>query len=427
MVASRWESESHEKDLSRPFSLYRLAGLGLGPMLKRGEKVFLAVLDGCDLSVFLELCETLPTEIGLALPPEKGDALSRGLLEGRAFRPLYSLPPTVTSRARRAIFAGEIPGNPVLDDAEALAADATGDRKALEKCSPVATFSRRLFLKGDLADGGAALRKELEKPKHDLVAAVFNGIDDALSSKETTPMPALNAADVGEGFLDALRKAVETGWTVVVTSDHGHTPFWSADRKMAGQAEGQRFRKGDISGEGALVLSKEAVPGGPYECLWRVGAFYGPQRRGFHGGVGLEEMIVPLGFFGRVTAGLGRPLPPEWWSSRQGVPADQPALARQEANAVSTSRSAEELPEVLRRLFETDAKALNALKALAKHGRLSQTQLARASGTPAPRLRGFMNKVLLTIRRAGQAEPFVIEGEATAETYLWTHTGRDAG
>jgi len=85
-----------------------------------------------------------------------------------------------------------------------------------------------------------------------------------------------------EGFLDSIKAAVEQGWTVVVTSDHGHTPFWTMDRKepragdgsASGRGRRRRVRRGP---------SEDGVPGGPFECLWRVGAFFGTQRRGFHG------------------------------------------------------------------------------------------------------------------------------------------------
>lgn len=71
-------------------------------------------------------------------------------------------------------------------------------------------------------------------------------------------------------------------------------PGSEAGRRRAG---GQRFRAtAQADGAPGVVLDGDAVPEGPLLCLHRVGAFYGQQRRG-----------------------SGRPAPPAWWTTSDGL------------------------------------------------------------------------------------------------------------
>jgi len=307
-----WSTVAFSKAPEGGLALSQIAGSVLSPMAAAGRSLFLVVLDGADVSSVLELVEGLDEGVGLVGPRLAESNVGLAALNGLPhFGSAWAVPPTVTNRSRRALFAGEIPENPALDDAELKPADARTDHKAFDACRPLQGVSRRLFLKGELRDGGKELIAALRSKEHALVAAVFNGIDDGLSSKETTVFPRWEPRGVGSGFVDAVDAAITAGRLVIVTSDHGHTPFWAIDRKVPGKGAGQRF--GRTAVPGSVELAGPAVPGGPVHCLHRFGAFFGQQRRGFHGGVGLEEMVVPLAFLGSVRAGEGRPVAPGWW------------------------------------------------------------------------------------------------------------------
>lgn len=415
-LRDRWTALAAATDPGGELALHQLSRALLAPLLRQVDRVFLVVLDGCDASTFVELAQGLPPHLGLALPTVEGDAFAGALLGRPALRAAWSLPPTVTSHARRALFAGEIPGNPALDDTEATAADATSDARAFDANQALAGLSRRLFLKGELRDGGAALCQALAARQHRLIAAVFNGVDDALASHETTALGPWTPAGLGEGFLDALSTAVDQGWTVVLTSDHGHTPFWSTDRKLSGPAQGQRFKRTpDADGAPGVVMEGAAIPGGPTLCLHRVGAFYGAQRRGFHGGVGLEEMVIPLALLGRVRDGSGRPAPPGWWSQRGGavepdsrVPA-LPVRPTAPADAATPYRQA----------VADDPRALGLLDALLRHHRLGLDQVAALTGIGVHRLPGFVGKLNGRFRGLELGEPLELEGEGGGASVRW--------
>ena len=284
------------------------------PLAQAGERVLLLVLDGCDLSTLLEMLlakELYKRRMGLALPARASGTLRSDLEQrGALFTALAPLP-TVTSHARRALFAGELPGNPALDAPEAASANASADRAAWAKNPALDGIERQLLLKGDLGADGEAVVAALKAAEVSVLGVVFNGVDDALSSKETTAMGPWRLASAGAGLRHVVEVAVESGWVVIITADHGHTPFWRTDRKVAPRGA-QRYADKSLDGSvefGSGPLRKSSV-----HLLTDVGAFVGAQRRGFHGGAGLEEVVVPIAFIGKPQSGDGLPTAPVWWS-----------------------------------------------------------------------------------------------------------------
>ena len=399
-LSQEWSSAAFSKDPASGLALNQVAGSLLAPMLAAGRSLFLVVLDGADVSSVLELCEGFDEDVGLVGPGLSEDNVGLAELNGLpSFGSAWAVPPTVTNRSRRALFAGAIPENPALDDAELKPADAKTDHKAFTACRPLEGFSRRLFLKGELRDGGKALVASLRSSEHALVAAVFNGIDDALSSKETTAFARWEPRAVGSGFVDAVDAAIGAGRLVIITSDHGHTPFLSIERKVPGRGKGKRF--GGTAVDGSVELGGAAVPGGPVHCLSRVGAYYGQQTRGFHGGVGLEEMVVPLAFLGAVQTGTGRPSAPGWWWDTGSEPEIEPGPdtweALPETEPAPILPAVELAPPVAPRAPSwlegiTDPGHRRALLHLQEFGHLNEAEAVRLMGGGRA-LRRFTNRL----------------------------------
>jgi hypothetical protein len=319
-LATHWADLARSTDVRHTLALHQLTRCVVRRLVNDGSRVLLLVLDGCDLASFLEILESIPADrrIGLALPEVRDAVLREDLAAMGALGAAISPLPTVTSHSRRALFAGEIFGNAALDDTESVAANATADQRAWDRNVALGGTPRRLFLKGDLGATSEPLLDALRSKDTPLLSAVFNGVDDALSSKETTPLSRWSLGALGAGAAEVVQVAIDEGWCVLVTADHGHTPFVSSDRKVAPAGLGHRFTAEAC--EGAVVFRSGPLPRQPLYLLTRFGAWFGHQRRGFHGGAGIEEVVVPLAFLGRVRGEQeGRPRAPAWWWSLEGI------------------------------------------------------------------------------------------------------------
>jgi hypothetical protein len=265
--------------------------------------LFLAVLDGCSYPVFLELLLDLQQAIPrVGLSSAGFEDVARGI---PALAPL----PTITGHARGALFLGEIPNDPWIPEAAARDLDAKTDHARFARNAALGARARKLFLKGDLADGAAALREELKGPTA-IVAAVFNAVDDQIGSANTGARLRVRPEDIG-GFLPGLKAAFEAGRRVLVTADHGHTPFWGKEACL-GMGAPPRFCElvgGGSPPDGFVELALGELGGtkGRKAFAWKTGVYHGTPQVGFHGGCSLEEMVVPLA-----------------WLVADGVPADDP-------------------------------------------------------------------------------------------------------
>lgn len=288
--------------------LHRLWKRTVAPVWQRepDARLFLVVLDGCSYPVFLELLYSLSQDSSfpIGIKPDVAGRVA-GLA---ALSPL----PTVTSHARGAIFLGELPNDPLV--AETVFRDqdeAKTDKARFNQNAELGSRTRKLFLKGDLSDGGQALLAALGDDSVSVVGVVFNAVDDQIGSSNTGATVKISPEDI-TAFKPALRVALNAGRRVLVTADHGHSPYIDKTRR-AGSGKTPRYTvlgKHDAVPEGFIEIDVGGL-GGPPErraFAWRSGAYLGGPQVGFHGGVGLEEVVVPLA-----------------WLERDGLYADEPA------------------------------------------------------------------------------------------------------
>ena len=304
-LATGYEAALHREGLT---PLHRLWKRTVAPVWQSDPdaRLFLIVLDGCSYPVFLELLYALSQDntFPLGITPD-----SDGHVQGiPALAPL----PTITSHARGAIFLGELPNDPLIADTVFHDQDeAKSDKARFNQNSALGSRSRRLFLKADLADGGQALMATLADDSVSVVSAVFNAVDDQISSSNTGATVKLAPEDI-RAFKPALSAAIKAGRRVLITADHGHSPY--VDNSLrAGNGKTPRYLtlgKHEAPPEGFTEIDLAGL-GGPPErraFAWRCGVYLGGQQVGFHGGCGLEEVVVPLA-----------------WIERDGLQADEPA------------------------------------------------------------------------------------------------------
>jgi hypothetical protein len=225
--------------------------------------------------------------------------------------------PTITSHARGAIFLGELPNDPLV--AESMFRDqeeAKTDKARLNQNVALGARSRRLFLKADLADGGQALTAALTDESLAVVGAVFNAVDDQIGSANTGATVKLAPEDI-TAFKPALSTALQAGRRVLITADHGHSAYVDKSLRV-GNGKTPRYialGKHDAVPDGFIEIDLAGL-GGPPErraFAWRSGVYFGGQQVGFHGGCGLEEVVVPLAWIERNGLQADEP---QWWYGR---------------------------------------------------------------------------------------------------------------
>jgi hypothetical protein len=304
-LADGYEAALHREGLT---PLHRLWKRTVAPLWQSepDAHLFIIVLDGCSYPVFLELLYALAQDSAfpLGIKPD---------VEGRVHGlPALAPVPTVTSHARGAIFLGELPNDPLV--AETVFRDqeeAKTDKARFNQNAALGARTRRLFLKADLSDGGQALLAALEDESIAVVGAVFNAVDDQIGSANTGATVKLTPEDI-VAFKPALRVALKARRRVLVTADHGHSPYVDKSLRV-GNGKTPRYvalGKHDAVPDGFIEVDVAGL-GGPPErraFAWRTGAYLGGPQVGFHGGCSLEEVVVPLA-----------------WIERDGLYADEPA------------------------------------------------------------------------------------------------------
>ncbi|MFO0761832.1 MAG: BREX-2 system phosphatase PglZ [Byssovorax sp.] len=404
-------------------------------------RLFLVVLDGCSYPVFLRFLEELAREfkpIGLRGDPEAHGA------------PALALLPSITSHSRSAIFLGEVPKNPWI--AETVWRDteeSRSDPARFRQNKALGGRSRKLFLKGDLTDHGEKLLAELQGEATDVVAAVFNAVDDQIGSSNTGATISVRAREIS-GLLASLEAALKAGRRVIVTADHGHTPFVSRELrtgdapKEGSSARHRLLREGEAPPSGFVEIADEGLGGveGRKAFAWKMGVYQGSPQVGFHGGCSLEEMVVPLAEL--VAGGVAADEPSWWIGGRALVPAApvQPEPTKRPVTARPPKMPAQvglfereavlasvvdrlDLPAPLLALLDASERAALTCVAQNKHVRMSD--LSASLQRPQTRVPGLMSRLITKLHAGGfpciRREPLP-SGE---DQYVYVPQGRDRG
>ena len=435
-LAAGYEAALHHEGLT---PLHRLWKRTVAPVVQQDSsaRLFLVVLDGCSYPVFLELLHALSQDnaFPLGMKPD---------LDGRVVGiPALSPLPTITSHARGAIFLGELPNDPLV--AETVFRDqdeAKSDKARFNQNAGLGTRTRRLFLKGDLTDGGQSLLAALDDETIGVVAAVFNAVDDQIGSSNTGATVRLTPESI-TAFKPALRGAIKSRRRVLITADHGHTPYIDNSLR-AGNGKTPRYLslgKHDPIPDGFIEIDIAGL-GGPPErraFAWRSGAYLGGPQVGFHGGCGLEEMVVPLAWLERDGLQADEPT---WWFGRGALaegsveirpvappivtplPSDKiPPKAKAQLSLFNPGDKADLLPltpELIARLTPDEKSVLVLLR---DNGSARASELAERLGKNPVRLNGLMRALRRTLHAEGQVL-FGDEVLPSGET-MYRYQGKD--
>ena len=236
--------------------------------------------------------------------------------------------PTVTQVSRMALFSGKVTQGSGAHEKSAFA-----EHPALRDVSQRGR-PPRLFHKADLVDGAtlalaAAVREALGDQRQRVVGIVLNAVDDHLAKSEQLGLAW--GIDSVRFLLAILHEAHAAGRVVVLTSDHGHV-LDAGGVKLAGNVEA-RWRTADHpANELEIQLEGERVRAatGRERIIvpWSETVRYSQKKNGYHGGLTLQETVVPVGIFVGPGDRLpdSKPWPPEypsWWSGEE--PSRKPA------------------------------------------------------------------------------------------------------
>lgn len=287
------------------------------------RRVLLVVLDGMSVATAVGLAEELSG------PGGRWREIVRQKREGTRLPVLAALP-SETTYSRTSLLTGSLRTGTAADERAAFGGLACWQGRTAE-----------LFHKADLAGAAgndlgpgldAALGVGDGGRDASVVAVVLNTVDDSLGSGVQGNRAHLDVDHIA-GFRALLERAWSTDRVVLLVSDHGHV----LDRQQLTQLRSvvgakARWRpsstgpvvEGEVLVEGPRVL----VDGHRAVFAATPGLRYGAHARGYHGGVALAEITIPLLAFVRVgsdspagweTAGPARP---SWWDAeRTAVPA----------------------------------------------------------------------------------------------------------
>jgi hypothetical protein len=285
------------------------------PVAERGAPLII-VLDGMSMAVACELAQEIAAnhawlEVGRYAEGREG---------------ALAAIPSLTRYSRTSLFCGTL-----RDGGQTL--------QSLERAGFAGFWRGRrseLFHKAGLrTDAGARLHDNVEAAINEpgtVVGVVLNTIDDGLRDDERVSDQTWHLRDV-DYLPELLRAAATASRPVILTSDHGHVLDRGTEIHAA-SGDSARHRTGE-SGDGEVTISGRRVlaPGGQVVVPYDESIRYRPRRAGYHGGVALAEMVIPVLVFvpsprlcpkGWSTYDNPSLHEPTWWEGR--APATETAI-----------------------------------------------------------------------------------------------------
>ncbi|WP_030227512.1 BREX-2 system phosphatase PglZ [Actinoalloteichus caeruleus] len=276
--------------------------------LKGKPAPLLIVLDGMSGAVAVDLAEQLAGNLWHEVTPDAG----------RRTAAVAALP-SVTRVSRASLLTGQLGVGGQADEEK-------GFRAFWQHQHRKTAF---LFHKADIpGEDGYRLSDSLLGAISDsaaVVGVVLNTVDYALDQGREGDRTQWSLRDVTylPELLDAARSY---GRPVVLTSDHGHVLARpGSERTSAPGAESARWRTGEPKA-GEIAVTGPRVMYGQDDLVvpWREDIRYTSAKNGYHGGVSLAEMTVPVLAFlppgGAEPAGWTVLSPevvqPDWWTGR---------------------------------------------------------------------------------------------------------------
>ena len=321
----------------------------VAPLAER-VPVLVVVLDGMGWPSFLDVDHHLARQGWAPLRDEAG----------WVEQSMIAALPTVTEFSRTTLLSGE------LTDGEAKR-----EKRRFRDHPALVAAGRKsdppeLFHKADLkTDGGIDARPKaveavIEDTRRQVVGVVINNIDERL--KEVANPPAGWDLQALHPLGHLLEKARQVGRAVVVAADHGHVLERETDRRDG--PGGERWRDQsmgpptddelEVSGPRVLTEGNTAIMPVVEQVRYTTA-----RRHGYHGGLTLREVAIPLAVYSADVGGIDgwRPTtfaPPTWWHPAPDHEALEPTASAQPASKPPTKRKQRRPSDDQPQLFATE-------------------------------------------------------------------------
>jgi hypothetical protein len=287
--------------------------------IARQHPVLLLVMDGMSQAVWRELADNFFHSSWEEYTPRQSQD-SKASTMGCS---LIAAFPSVTRVCRHALFTGQLTDGNSQDEKRGFANHADLVTITGKTTPPV------IFHKDSLRDPGrpglsSGVRDVVANSAHKVVSVVINVVDDQLSSNDQLSGQWREASlPLVDQVLVAAREA---GRVVLLTSDHGHVRAFdsSTKGKINDEPQDGRFKSGNDSvEEGEVLVSGTRVVHPDHKIIapWSEAIRYAHPKKGYHGGVSLQEIVIPFAVY--ASAGLDLQIdewaaatqsPPAWWA-----------------------------------------------------------------------------------------------------------------
>ena len=298
--------------------------------LAKTMPVLLIVLDGMSAAVCRELVSGLT----------RGNREWLEIVEeGRSTcRPVLATIPSETKYSRASLLAGRL-ATDGPDETSAFAAHPGLIDSSSGGKGPI------LHTKAQLSAESLAetVREEIASTKRRIVGVIVNAVDDHLAKADQIDVRwTLDTIPVLRAL---LHEAAAAGRAVILTSDHGHVLETGSQARVNAPGQGgERWRPagGAAQAPDEMLLrgSRVLAPGGAIVTSWSESVrCIAATKRGYHGGVNPQEMIVPTSVL--IASGSSEPVgwklapepTPVWWDSTVRAAAPRPAIVEQPKKA----------------------------------------------------------------------------------------------
>lgn len=404
---------AHHDTVAGAFFTHKMLSEVLAPLV-RERPVLLLVIDGLSWFVLRRLGFDRAFEGWNAATPMRDGVAN----------PMFATLPSITQFSRTALLTGKLQTGQQQNEK-------TGFEKSAALDATLKGKRAVLFHKAELdADGkgqvGEAVAKALREPKNRVVGVVLNAVDDQLGGADQFSFEW--RVDAIPPLRSLLELAEQHKRDVLIVADHGH--IWDRTSGRVDRAfEGARHRVADDAGDGEVRVTGPIVEAFgksslvlPYDEAIR----YTGGKRGYHGGISLQEVVAPCVLLTRAELPEERwqrlsLAKPAWWEFREAetvhtvrhiaerstaqgslfAPPPQPRVAW------IAQLLASELFEERRKLYAsalTPAHIEALLATLdANGGRAHLNTLREASGLTPPRLRRRITALQQVLDRDGFA------------------------